>query len=83
MARNLCGKTVSADKAYEVWRTPDRQWTWYVLKKWQADDHKPYARWFCKVTSPFTPEGELGDTYAADVMGRAVKIIDRVPKPSS
>jgi hypothetical protein len=43
-------------------------WTWRVLKAWQTDPHKPYARWFCDVTSPFTGAGDLGDTYIADVV---------------
>lgn len=80
--KNLCGKSIPVAKAetdaYEVWQSG--QWTWYVLKKWQADDHKPFARWFCKVVTPMTgPNGDLGDVYAADVMSAATKVIDRVP----
>lgn len=70
--KNLCGKTVKRENAYEVWRAGD--WTWYVLKKWQADDNKPYARWFCDVVTPMCPHGEMGDVYAADVMNSAVRI---------
>ena len=58
---------------YEVWTSGS--WTWKVLKKWQADDTKPYARWFCMVTSPFVPEGEMGDCYAADIMSAAHKVV--------
>jgi hypothetical protein len=29
--KNLCGKTVTRENAYEVWSNTD--WTWYVLKK--------------------------------------------------
>jgi hypothetical protein len=76
MAKNLCGKTVTRDNAYEVWTLGS--WTWYVLKKYQADDNKPYARWFCDVVTPMCPNGELGDVYASEVMGHAVKVIDRV-----
>jgi len=28
-----------------------------------VDDNKPYARWFCKVYSPYCSDGELGDVY--------------------
>lgn len=70
--KNMCGKTVKREQAYEVWQAGD--WTWYVLKKWQADDHKPFARWFCDVVTPMCPYGEMGDVYAADVMNSAVRI---------
>jgi hypothetical protein len=32
-----------------------------VLKSWQADNSKPYARWFVAVN------GDLGDSYAGDI----------------
>lgn len=72
MAKNLCAKTVKRENAYEVWQAGT--WTWYVLKKWQADDLKPFARWFCDVVTPMCPHGELGDVYAAEVMQSAVRI---------
>ena len=72
--KNTQAKTVTRDKAYEVWQSPDGSWTWYVLKKWQADDDKPYARWFCEVVTPYTPDGELGDTYVQDVKDNARRI---------
>lgn len=75
--KNLCGKTVKQpyrENAYEVWATPDGSWTWYVLKKYQANDNKKFAIWFALVDSPFVPDGELGDTYVADVKENAVRI---------
>lgn len=74
MAKNLCGKTRKPDAPYEVWKSPDGTWTWKVLKKYSADDDKPYARWFCFVTSPFCPDGEYGDTYVAEIKRSAVKV---------
>lgn len=74
MSKNLCGKTVDKDHAYEVWAAGD--WTWYVLKKWQADDDKPYARWFCLVITPMTgSSGDMGDCYVSDIkrVARRVK----------
>lgn len=60
------------DNPYEIWS--NGSWTWKVLKKWQADDAKPYARWFCFVTSPFCPEGEMGDVYVSEIKAQATKI---------
>ena len=74
--KNLCGKSRPESDPYEVWESFDGQWTWKVLKKWQADDNKPYARWFCAVTSPFTyGDSELGDVYASEIMKAGVRIV--------
>lgn len=73
--KNLCNKTVTRENAYEVWSTIDGQWKWYVLKKWQADDNKPYARWFCDVVSPLVGErGEMGDVYVSEIKAYAIRI---------
>ena len=72
--KNLCGKTRKRDEAYEIWQSADGSWTWYVLKKWQADDDKPYARWFCDVVTPMCPRGELGDVYVSEIKANARRI---------
>ena len=72
--KNLQGKMVTRENAYEVWQTSNGAWTWYVLKKWQADDDKPFARWFCEVVSPYAPNGEKGDVYVSEIKGVAKKI---------
>jgi len=75
--KNKCGKTRKADSPYEIWRTPNGEWTWYVLKKYQTEDNEkknPYARWFCKVVTPMCPYGEIGDVYVQDVKANAVCI---------
>lgn len=69
---NPCGRTRPVDKPYEVWKS--FSWTWKILKKWQIDDDKPYARWFCFVTSPYCPEGEYGDVYVSEIKQNAVKV---------
>lgn len=79
MMKNLCGKTVKRAAAYEVWEAKDANapsgtWTWYVLKKWQAEDNKPFARWFCEVVTPMCPHGEMGDVYVTDIKKNAVRI---------
>ncbi len=60
--------------------------TWTVLKTYQKDQTKQYARWFCRVVTPMTGElGDLGDTYVADVLMRSgltlVAVDGRVPTP--
>lgn len=52
--KNLCAKT----DPYEIWRDE-----WHVLKKWQTNDDKPYARWFCNVKG-FCEE--MGDVYVSN-----------------
>jgi len=76
MNKNLCGKTRPKNKPYEVWT--NGSWTWAVLKKWQIDDNKPYARWFCFVTSPYCPCGELGDVYVSEIKEQAYKVVDNL-----
>jgi hypothetical protein len=72
-SKNLCGKTRPITDPYETW--VGGTWTWFVLKKWQADDAKPYARWFCFVTSPFCPEGEYGDVYVSEIKSQASRVL--------
>jgi hypothetical protein len=67
--KNLYAKQRTIDNPYEVWESNDG-WRWLVLKKWQVDDSKPYARWFCYVSSPFC-DGEYGDVYVTDITRHA------------
>lgn len=71
--KNPCAKTRSKDNPYEVWESRDG-WQWRVLKKCQIDDNKPFARWFCLVTTPQLPEGELGDVYVSEVKRNARRV---------
>lgn len=68
--KNLCAKTRPVSDPYEVWQCDG--WTWNVLKKYQANDKKEFARWLVFVTSPICPDGEMGDEYAANIIGHAV-----------
>ena len=72
--KNPCGKTRPESQPYEIWQSFDGSWTWNVLKKWQVDDNKPFARWFCNVVSPICPYGELGDVYVQDITSQARRI---------
>ena len=74
MSKNLQSKTRPKDKPYEVWQF--KGWFWWILKKWQADDSKPYGRWFCLVKTPIVPDGELGDVYVSEIKHVAEKIYD-------
>ena len=74
--KNLYAKMRKADKPYEIWESSDGTWKWYVLKKWQVDDDKPYARWFCLVKSPIVPDGEYGDVYVSEIKSNAHKVFE-------
>ena len=68
--KNLQGKTVKPENAYQVYRMGD--WTWYILKHYnspEAEARDPYARVFCLVVTPLTgPAGDLGDVYLKDIL---------------
>lgn len=87
--KNVAAKTVARygmskedilDAAYQVYQTADGSWTWAVVKMWQADDAKPYARWLCVTYSPWTPEGEWGDAYAAEIKRHGRLVRNRIPE---
>lgn len=71
--KNLCNKERKVNDPYEIYTSPLMpDWEWRVLKKWQADDNKPYARWFCAVKSPMTyGEWEYGDVYVSEILNDA------------
>lgn len=73
-SKNLCAKTVTRENAYEVWQSHNKSWTWYVLKKWQVNDNKQYARWFCDVVTLICPDGEMGDVYVNEIKQNAIRI---------
>tara|TARA_R100001594_G_scaffold28855_4_gene54173 strand:+ start:1053 stop:1373 length:321 start_codon:yes stop_codon:yes gene_type:complete len=79
--KNPCGKTVSVDEPYEIYKHQGSGFEWRVLKKYQTP-HKEaenaekarktgavdYTRWYCAVKSPMTyGSWEYGDVYAHDV----------------
>lgn len=76
MAKNECAKMRKVNAPYEIWT--DGSWYWQVLKKWQADDNKPYGRWFCAVKSPFTaPSFDMGDVYVNEIKNNARKLSEQ------
>jgi len=76
MKKNQFLKERKANNPYEIWGNSPilPNWTWYVLKKWQKNDNKEYARWFCLVKTPIVPEGEYGDVYVKDIKEDAIAI---------
>jgi len=79
--KNPCAKTRPPEDPYEIWKNvvpvldcDPGTWTWHVLKKWQRDDDKPGARWFCNVVTPIMPEGELGDVFVEFIKSVARRI---------
>lgn len=73
--KNKCLKERKVEEPYEIWKTPNGRWEWRVLKKWQIDDDKPYARWFCAVKSPLTFNGfDYGDVYVKEIKESAIKV---------
>ena len=82
MARrvNKFAKTRPVDNPYEVWKGivnlggDIMEMEWRVLKKWQIDDDKPYARWFCAVKSEATfGSWEYGDEYVHNIKRLGIK----------
>lgn len=74
--KNTQLKTRDINDPYEVWYCPQLDLTWHVLKKWQADDDKQYARWYTGAKSPMTyGQWEYGDVYVSEIkqLGRRIK----------
>lgn len=80
--KNLCNKTRDITDPYEIWVGTVNMggeilnFEWRVLKKWQADDDKPYARWYVAAKSEATYGAwEYGDTYVSEIkhLGRRIK----------
>ena len=72
--KNECAKTRPVTNPYEVWS--NGSWVWKVLKKYQTPEKEasnPYSRWFCMVSSPYCPDGEMGDVYVSEIKSAAVK----------
>lgn len=65
---------IAQHKPIEVWESADGAWRWEVYKLNTKFTDKPYASAFCKVFSPFVPEGELGDVYWTDIKQNAHQI---------
>jgi len=61
---NPMGKSRKPGDAYITTIDPRSGWKYEILKTYQVDGSKPYARAFCNVHGF---ETEMGDTYIADI----------------
>tara|TARA_Y100000310_G_scaffold272467_1_gene287424 strand:- start:192 stop:458 length:267 start_codon:yes stop_codon:yes gene_type:complete len=54
--KNPCGKTVSVDEPYEIYKDERSGFEWRVLKKYQTPENEAkntFARWFCAVKKSY------------------------------
>lgn len=75
--KNECAKTRKVNEPYEIWKGSlmGMDCEWRVLKKWQADDNKPYGRWFCAVKTVACGGGyDMGDVYVSEIKAQGSKV---------
>ena len=68
--KNLAGKRRDLNKGqapYEIWAAGS--WVFFVVKKNQVDDNKPFAIWNVACITPHERDLYGHDTYVADVKG--------------
>jgi hypothetical protein len=70
---NRMGKSREPGNAYVVLTDPRSGWTYEVLKSYQLDGGKRFARVFANVHGSWT---EMGDVYVAD-LGTRLDLFDR------
>jgi hypothetical protein len=62
--KNPCNKerrVYKGEQPYAKWIDPRTGWQYELLKSWQSDNDKPYARWFMRVND------DMGDTYVSEL----------------
>jgi hypothetical protein len=76
--KNTQAKMRKIENPYEIWMSPVFGGCEYrVLKKWQADDNKPYARWMVAAKSEATFGGwDMGDEYVENIKAYGRKVYD-------
>lgn len=79
--KNTQLKTRTVDNPYEIWIGRANMMgdilniEWRVLKKWQVNDDKPYARWYCAAKSEATyGSWEYGDVYVSEIKNIGVRV---------
>jgi len=66
--KNICLKSRKVNEPYEIWVNPRISFESRVLKKYQGDDNKEYARWLVAVKSPMTYGSyDMGDSYVSEI----------------
>ena len=72
MMPTFLGKKTQMEPPYAVFTADSRdgEWRWEVLKAYANDNAAEYARWMCRVSSPYTfGSADMGDTYVEEVVG--------------
>ena len=67
--KNEKAKRRPVSDPYEVWKNHSG-WTWKILKHYQSPDKEAanrFARVLAHVSSPFLPQGEVGDVYLGTI----------------
>jgi hypothetical protein len=62
--KNVAGKTRPASNPYAEWTDLRSGWEYKLLKSWQGDNSKPYARWFVDVKGF---GHDMGDEYVSNI----------------
>lgn len=64
--KNVAAKSRKPTNPYATWTDQRNGWKYRLLKSWQGDNSKEYARWFVEVDGYFR---EMGDAYTREVRG--------------
>lgn len=64
--KNPAAKTRKPDQPYATWTDLRSGWKYKLLKSWQGDNSKEYARWFVDVHGF---GHDMGDEYVANLRG--------------
>lgn len=62
--KNIAGKLRKVDNPYATWTDQRTGWKYRLLKSWQTDNSKEYARWFVEVHGF---GHDIGDVYVKEV----------------
>jgi len=83
MTKNIFGKTAKVDAPYAIFKAPQMNFEWRVLKTYQRPDKEmenQYARWFVAARSDMTyGSWEYGDTYVRDIVEYGT-LVEAVPQ---
>lgn len=71
--KNRMSKSRKPGNAYITTRNPVNDWEYEILKSYQGDNTKPFARVFCNVHGF---ETEMGDVYVSEI-GTQLVTFDR------
>lgn len=73
--KNVASRTRKSDNPYASWTDPRSGWQYKLLKSWQSDNSKEYARWFVDVHGY---GHDLGDEYVYHLVPAVFRASDLV-----